>query len=137
MARALLLAAKGLGRTRPNPAVGCVLVRDGLVIGEGWHQQAGSGHAEVEALQAAGDARGATAYVTLEPCAMCVGAIQHARIGKIIYGAPDPKTGACGGMVDLIGIKEINHHAEAMGGVLEKECSQILKDFFLSKRKKP
>ena len=68
---------------------------------------------------------------------MCVGAIQHARIGKIIYGAPDPKTGACGGMIDLIGIKEINHHAEAMGGVLEKECSQILKDFFLLKRKKP
>ncbi len=68
---------------------------------------------------------------------MCVGAIQHARIEKIIYGARDPKTGACGSMIDLISVKEINHHAEALGGILEKECGQILKDFFLSKRKKP
>jgi tRNA(adenine34) deaminase len=68
---------------------------------------------------------------------MCVGAIQHARIEKIIYGANDPKTGACGSVIDLTSIKEINHQTEAIGGVLENECGQILKDFFLSKRRKP
>ena len=127
--------------------VGAVVVRDGVIVGRGFNSPIGesdpTAHAEISALRDA--ARnlnnyrlpGCELFVTLEPCAMCVGAIQHARIEKIIYGAPDPKTGACGSMVDLISIKEINHHAEAMGGILEKEFGQILKDFFLSKRKKP
>ncbi len=127
--------------------VGALIVRNGQIIGQGMNTSISdhdpTSHAEINAIRDAAKAiknyrlKDCSIYVTLEPCAMCVGAIQHARIEKIIYGAPDPKTGACGSMVDLISIKEINHHAEAMGGILEKECSQILKDFFLSKRKKP
>jgi tRNA(adenine34) deaminase len=145
MRLALELAKKA--ELKDEVPVGAVIVQDGEVIGRGMNTSIGdhdpTSHAEINAIREAAKLiknyrlKDCSIYVTLEPCAMCVGAIQHARIGKIIYGAPDPKTGACGGMVDLIGIKEINHHAEAMGGVLEKECSQILKDFFLSKRKKP
>ena len=127
--------------------VGALVVRDGKIIGRGMNTSISdydpTSHAEINAIREAAKAiknyrlKDCTIYVTLEPCAMCVGAIQHARIEKIIYGAPDPKTGACGSMIDLISVKEINHHAEALGGILEKECGQILKDFFLSKRKKP
>ena len=127
--------------------VGALIVRNGEIIGQGMNTSIGdhdpTSHAEINAIREAAKAiknyrlKDCAIYVTLEPCAMCVGAIQHARIEKIIYGAPDPKTGACGSMIDLISVKEINHHAEAIGGILEKECGQILKDFFLSKRKKP
>ena len=127
--------------------VGALIVRNGQIIGQGMNTSISdhdpTSHAEINAIREAAKAiknyrlKDCTIYVTLEPCAMCVGAIQHARIEKIIYGAPDPKTGACGSMIDLISVKEINHHAEAIGGILEKECGQILKDFFLSKRKKP
>ena len=127
--------------------VGALIVRNGEIIGQGMNTSISdhdpTSHAEINAIREAAKAiknyrlKDCTIYVTLEPCAMCVGAIQHARIEKIIYGAPDPKTGACGSMIDLISVKEINHHAEAIGGILEKECGQILKDFFLSKRKKP
>jgi len=127
--------------------VGALIVRNGQIIGQGMNTSISdhdpTSHAEINAIREAAKAiknyrlKDCAIYVTLEPCAMCVGAIQHARIEKIIYGAPDPKTGACGSMIDLISVKEINHHAEAIGGILEKECGQILKDFFLSKRKKP
>jgi tRNA(adenine34) deaminase len=127
--------------------VGALIVRNGEIIGQGMNTSISdhdpTSHAEINAIRKAAKAiknyrlKDCAIYVTLEPCAMCVGAIQHARIEKIIYGAPDPKTGACGSMIDLISVKEINHHAEAIGGILEKECGQILKEFFLSKRKKP
>jgi len=127
--------------------VGALIVQNGEIIGQGMNTSISdhdpTSHAEINAIREAAKAiknyrlKDCAIYVTLEPCAMCVGAIQHARIEKIIYGAPDPKTGACGSMIDLISVKEINHHAEAIGGILEKECGQILKDFFLSKRKKP
>ena len=97
MRRALELAARGLYTTDPNPRVGCVLVRDGRVLGEGWHQRAGEAHAEVHALAAAGEfARGATAYVTLEPCAHtgrtppCVQALIGAGVGRVVYASADP-----------------------------------------------
>ena len=145
MKLALELAKKA--ELKNEVPVGALIVQDGKIIGRGMNTSISdydpTSHAEINAIREAARAiknyrlKDCTIYVTLEPCAMCVGAIQHARIEKIIYGAPDPKTGACGSMIDLISIKEINHHAEALGGILEKECSQILKDFFLSKRKKP
>jgi tRNA(adenine34) deaminase len=145
MKLALELAKKA--ELKNEVPVGALVVRDGKIIGRGMNTSISdydpTSHAEINAIRDAAKAiknyrlKDCSIYVTLEPCAMCVGAIQHARIEKIIYGAPDPKTGACGSMIDLISVKEINHHAEALGGILEKECGQILKDFFLSKRKKP
>ncbi len=145
MKLALELAKKA--ELKDEVPVGALVVRNGEIIGRGMNASISdhdpTSHAEINAIRDAAKAiknyrlKDCSIYVTLEPCAMCVGAIQHARIEKIIYGAPDPKTGACGSTVDLINIKEINHHAEAIGGILEKECGQILKDFFLSKRKKP
>jgi tRNA(adenine34) deaminase len=145
MSHALELAKKA--ELKDEVPVGALIVRNGEIIGRGMNTSISdhdpTSHAEINAIRDAAKTiknyrlKDCSIYITLEPCAMCVGAIQHARIEKIIYGAPDPKTGACGSMVDLISIKEINHHAEAMGGILEKECGQILKDFFLSKRKKP
>ncbi len=145
MKLALELAKKA--ELKNEVPVGALIVRNGQIIGQGMNTSISdhdpTSHAEINAIREAAKAiknyrlKDCTIYVTLEPCAMCVGAIQHARIEKIIYGAPDPKTGACGSMIDLISVKEINHHAEAIGGILEKECGQILKDFFLSKRKKP
>lgn len=127
--------------------VGALVVKDGAIIGMGMNTSIGdhdpTSHAEINAIRQAAQKiknyrlKDCVIYVTLEPCAMCVGAIQHARIGKIIYGATDPKTGACGSAVNLISIKAINHHAKAVGGILEEKCAKILKDFFLSKRKKP
>ena len=145
MKLALELAKKA--ELKDEVPVGALVVRNGEIIGRGMNASISdhdpTSHAEINAIRDAAKAiknyrlKDCSIYVTLEPCAMCVGAIQHARIEKIIYGAPDPKTGACGSTVNLINIKEINHHAEAVGGILEKECGQILKDFFLSKRKKP
>ena len=95
MARALKLAARGRFTTHPNPNVGCVIVKDGQIVGEGFHYRAGEPHAEVHALRMAGEkAKGATAYVTLEPCVMCAGAMVHSRIGTLVFGARDEKTGA-------------------------------------------
>jgi tRNA(adenine34) deaminase len=145
MKLALELAKKA--ELKNEVPVGALIVQDGKIIGRGMNTSISdydpTSHAEINAIREAAKAtknyrlKNCSIYVTLEPCAMCVGAIQHARIEKIIYGARDPKTGACGSMIDLISVKEINHHAEALGGILEKECGQILKDFFLSKRKKP
>ena len=97
-------------------------------------------HAEMLALRAAGRALGnyrlpgCVLYVTLEPCAMCVGALVHARIARIVYGAPDPKTGACGSVFDLAANPKLNHRLEVTGGVLAEECAALLKQFFAARR---
>ena len=135
MREALKLARRGYGHTSPNPMVGAVLVRRGKVIGRGWHQRAGLPHAEIEATRGK-EARGASLYVTLEPCAMCAGAIQHARIAKLVYGASDPKTGACGSVVNLMSEPKLNHHTEITSGVLAAECGAALSAFFSARRKR-
>src|SRR5436190_18903561 len=108
--RALELAERGRGTTRPNPVVGAVLVRDGEVVGEGWHERKGEPHAEVNALADAGDnARGATLYVTLEPCAHtgstppCAQALIDAGVAKVVVGTRDPNPNAAGGVEELAG----------------------------------
>jgi tRNA(adenine34) deaminase len=97
-------------------------------------------HAEMLALRAAGRALGnyrlpgCVLYVTLEPCAMCVGALVHARVARIVFGAPDPKTGACGSVFDLAANSKLNHQIEVTGGVLAEECAALLKQFFAARR---
>ena len=97
-------------------------------------------HAEIMALRAAatvlGNYRlpGCELYVTLEPCAMCAGAMIHARLARVIYGAPDPKTGACGSIVNLFEESKLNHHTEVVGGVLADDCAGLLKEFFAERR---
>jgi tRNA(adenine34) deaminase len=124
--------------------VGAVVVLDERIIGEGWNRPVSASdptaHAEVQAMRAAASTRrnyrlmGATLYVTLEPCAMCVGAMFHARIRRVVYGAADPKTGAAGSTVNLFEEKRLNHHALVQGGVLAAECGALLSGFFASRR---
>jgi tRNA(adenine34) deaminase len=125
--------------------VGAVVVKDGQVVATGFNQPIGThdptAHAEIMALRAAatilGNYRlpGCELYVTLEPCAMCAGAMMHARLARVVYGAPDPKTGACGSVVDLFGQERLNHHAEVVGGVLADASATMLKDFFAERRR--
>jgi tRNA(adenine34) deaminase len=143
MQAALELAkeAAGLGEV----PVGAVVVKDGEIIGRGSNapisQHDPSAHAEIQAMRDAaarlGNYRlvGCSLYVTLEPCAMCAGAIQHARIANLVYGASDPKTGACGSVIDLMAEARLNHHTEVTGGVLAQECGSLLSAFFASRRK--
>ena len=129
---------------RGEVPVGAVVVRDGEVIATGYNQPIGShdpsAHAEIVALRAAaaklGNYRlpGCELYVTLEPCAMCSGAMMHARLARVVYAAPDPKTGACGSVLDLFGEARLNHHTDVVGGVLAHEASSMLKDFFAERR---
>ena len=124
--------------------VGAVLVQGGEVIGRGWNHNIGlndpSAHAEIMALREAGLGRSnhrlvdTTLYVTLEPCAMCVGACIHARVGTVVFGAADPKTGALGGQFDLQAVARHNHAFEVIAGVLEDECAGVLKRFFRQRR---
>ena len=124
--------------------VGAVVVRDGAVIGSGFNSPIGrhdpSAHAEILALRAAAAAlgnyrlSGCMLYVTLEPCVMCSGAILHARIGRLVYGAPDPKAGACGSVLNLFADGKLNHHAAVEGGMLAEECGRLLKGFFQVRR---
>jgi tRNA(adenine34) deaminase len=124
--------------------VGAVLVKDGLVIAKAHNQPISTNdataHAEIQLIRAAGKIQenyrltGASLYVTLEPCAMCLGAIMHARIKRIIYGAYDSKTGACGSSENLIHANCFNHKVDLASGVLENECKQLLKNFFISRR---
>ena len=143
--RLALLEAKKAMAAGEVP-VGAVVVRDGEVIAAS-HNQPVSGndptaHAEMMVLREAGLALGnyrlpgCDLYVTLEPCAMCAGAMMHARIRRAVFGAHDPKTGVCGSVMDLFAEKMLNHHTVATGGVLEEECARLLKDFFASRRKK-
>ncbi|ABR89895.1 Uncharacterized conserved protein [Janthinobacterium sp. Marseille] len=125
--------------------VGAVVVKDGEVIATGFNQPIGThdptAHAEIMALRAAasilGNYRlpGCELFVTLEPCVMCSGAMMHARLARVVFGAPDPKTGACGSVVNLFEQNQLNHHTQFIGGVLADECSALLKDFFAERRK--
>jgi tRNA(adenine34) deaminase len=124
--------------------VGAMVVRDGAVIGRGYNQPVSghdpTAHAEVVAMRDAARRLGnyrlndCTLYVTLEPCAMCAGAIMHARIARVVYGAADPKTGACGSVVDLFSEARLNHHATVTGGVLASEATDLLQAFFAARR---
>jgi len=126
--------------------VGALVVSQGRVIGRGFNAPIAShdptAHAEMQALRAAarvlGNYRlpGCVLYVTLEPCAMCVGAMLHARIARLIYGAADPKTGACGSVIDLFAEAKLNHHATVTPGVMAEECAVLLRGFFAAKRAK-
>ncbi|WP_114662689.1 tRNA adenosine(34) deaminase TadA [Polynucleobacter necessarius] len=124
--------------------VGAVLVRDGVVIAKGFNQPIGnhdpSAHAEMMALREAAKVEAnyrlpsSTLYVTLEPCVMCSGAILHARVDRVVFGAPDPKTGAAGSVLDVFSSKQINHQTRIEGGVMSEECGQLLRSFFKERR---
>ncbi len=124
--------------------VGAIVVKDGVIVGRGSNAPIGShdpsAHAEILALRDAAKNIGnyrlvdCSLYVTLEPCAMCAGAIQHARIGQLVFGAKDPKTGACGSVVNLMAEDKLNHHTDVAAGILENECGQLLSDFFKQRR---
>jgi len=124
--------------------VGAVVVQDGVVIGRGFNAPISrhdpSSHAEMMALRDAaqrlGNYRlaGCELFVTLEPCLMCAGAIMHARIARVVYGASDAKTGVCGSVMDVFAERNLNHHAEVTGGVLAEECGAMLSNFFAMRR---
>lgn len=124
--------------------VGAVLIRDGEILGEGWNQPISlhdpSAHAEMLALRAGGIAAGnyrlpgSVLYVTLEPCPMCVGAMIHARVERVVFGAFDPKTGAAGSAFNLLGDERHNHRISVSGGVLEEACAEALRAFFRARR---
>ena len=126
--------------------IGAVVVKDGRIVGRGFNSPIGAkdptAHAEILALRDAaatlGNYRlsGCDLYVTLEPCAMCAGAIQHARIARLVYGAADPKTGACGSIVDLFAEARLNHHTAVTPGVMAEESAALLREFFAAKRVK-
>jgi tRNA(adenine34) deaminase len=140
--RALALA-EAAARQGEVP-VGAVLVCDGAVIGEGWNRPISSAdptaHAEIVALRAAAASRrnyrlpGSTMYVTLEPCAMCSGALIHARVARVVFGAFDPKTGAAGSILDVLNTERLNHHVEIKGGVLAEVAAAQLQAFFKARR---
>lgn len=124
--------------------VGALVVKEGQIVGRGFNQPIGrhdpTAHAEVMALRDAaatlGNYRlpGCTLYVTLEPCVMCVGAIIHARIARVVFGARDPKTGAAGSVVNLFSENRLNHHAEVAEGIRAAECGALLSGFFAARR---
>jgi tRNA(adenine34) deaminase len=125
--------------------VGCVLVKEGTIIAEGWNhpisQHDPSAHAEVIAIRAAGQQLenyrlpDTTLYVTLEPCTMCAGLMIHARIKRLVFGANEPKTGACGSVFDVLGDERHNHQLEVEGGVMQGECIAIIQRFFAERRR--
>ena len=142
MREALRLAVRAA--ERGEVPVGALVVKDGKVVGRGYNAPISSkdptAHAEIQALREAATAignyrlEGCSLYVTLEPCVMCAGAIMHARIARLVYGAADPKTGACGSVVDLFSEKKLNHHTEVEGGVLAVEAGRLLSEFFAARR---
>jgi tRNA(adenine34) deaminase len=142
MRRALDLAQRA-GDEGEVP-VGAVMVKDGQLVGEGWNRVIDlndpSAHAEILVMREAGQRLanyrlpGCSLYVTLEPCAMCAGAMLHARLEHVYFGAGDPKTGALGGTFDLFADYPHNHHVTTHSGLLEQECSSLLKEFFRARR---
>jgi tRNA(adenine34) deaminase len=144
MQQALVLAK--LAAQQGEVPVGAIVVKNGEIIGRGSNTPIGlhdpTAHAEIIAMRQAAQHLGnyrlvdCTLYVTLEPCAMCSGAIQHARIAKLVFGASDPKTGACGSVVNLMDEPKLNHHTQMIGGILKEECGAILSHFFAARRKK-
>lgn len=141
--REALCLAEQAGQTGEVP-VGAVVVKDGQVIGRGSNAPISghdpSAHAEIAALrdaaQRVGNYRlvGCELFVTLEPCVMCVGAMFHARIARVVFGATDPKTGVAGSVFNLFAESRLNHHARVEGGVLAAECGKVLSDFFAARR---
>ena len=141
----LALAAAEEARAAGEVPVGAVLVRGDDVIATGFNHPIGthdpSAHAEMAALRAGALAMGnyrlpgCELYVTLEPCLMCAGAIMHARIARVVYGAHDPKTGACGSVVDAFANPQLNHHTSVEGGVLDAQCGDALRSFFAERRR--
>ncbi len=139
----LALGQAALGRAADEVPVGAIVVRDGAVVGRGYNQPIGTSdptaHAEVlalrEAARAVGNYRltGATLYVTVEPCLMCVGAIVHARVATVVYGVADPKGGAVRSLLDPNALP-LNHRFEAVEGVLAEECREVLQAFFRARR---
>ncbi|MGA2190051.1 MAG: tRNA adenosine(34) deaminase TadA [Steroidobacteraceae bacterium] len=142
MRRALDLARRA-GELQEVP-VGALVVREGVVIGEGWNRPISdrdpTAHAEIVALRAAAMQRqnyrltGATLYATLEPCAMCIGAVQNARVARVVFAAWDPKAGACGSVFDLTRDHRMTHRIDVFGGVCSEESSDLLRRFFEARR---
>ncbi len=142
MQRAIELAK--LAESCGEVPVGAVLVKDDQIIGEGYNspisEKDPTAHAEIRALRDAAQRIGnyrllnTALYVTLEPCLMCVGAIVHARVSEVIFGATEPKTGAAGSVFDVLTSPAHNHQVELRGGVLADDCAQLLSDFFLQRR---
>lgn len=140
----LALAQAALARDANEVPIGAVIVVDGAIVGAGYNQPITAhdptAHAEIVALRAAASAlgnyrlSGATIYVTVEPCLMCVGAMVHARIATVVYGATEPRAGAIVSMTRAHELPGLNHRLEAMGGVLEDECRAIIQDFFKERR---
>ena len=143
MRHALHLAERA--RDEGEVPVGAVLVKDGRMIGEGWNRPiAGhdpTAHAEIAALRAAAQSVNnyrlvdTTLYVTLEPCVMCAGAIIHARVSRLVFGAADPKSGAAGGVTDIFAAPYVNHRVAVEGGVKGGECGELLTVFFKERRR--
>lgn len=141
----IAIDAAARARALGEVPVGAVLVKNGEVIATGYNQPIGSHdpthHAEIAALRAAAEALGnyrlpgCTLYVTLEPCVMCAGAMMHARLERVVFGAADPKTGACGSVVNVFAEERLNHHAQVTGGVLAAECGTMLSNFFAERRR--
>ena len=142
MRRALELAQRA--QEEGEVPVGAVVVHEGRIVGEGWNHPISSAdatsHAETEAIRAACKTLsnyripGSTIFVTLEPCVMCSGAILHARIGRVVFGASDPKTGACGSVVNLFAESRLNHHAFVDAGLMADESAAMLRAFFAGRR---
>jgi tRNA(adenine34) deaminase len=142
MREALTLARAA--QDRSEVPVGALVVREGVIVGRGGNAPIAANdptsHAEIAALRSAGAALGnyrlpdCDLYVTLEPCAMCAGAIIHARIRRLFFGARDPKTGACGSVIDLFAETRLNHHTTVAGPILAEECGALLSAFFAARR---
>lgn len=142
MAHALMLARRAAAEG--EVPVGAVIVKDEVIVGEGWNRPIGlhdpTAHAEIQAMRSAAAALGnyrlpgTTLYVTLEPCPMCAGAMVHARIGRVVFGAADPRSGAAGSVFSLLQGTPLNHQCAVHGGVLGEECGALLKGFFRERR---
>ena len=142
MRHALRLAARA--ESAGEVPVGACIVKDGVLVGEGWNQPISANdptaHAEILALRSAAARIGSyrlldtTLYVTLEPCAMCAGAMVHARVARLVYGATDPKTGAAGSVFDIVRSERLNHRIACEPGVLAEECGMLLRSFFATRR---
>ncbi len=142
MARALELARRA--EAEGEVPVGAVLVRSGVAVGEGWNRPIAtcdpSAHAEIQALRAAGALErnyrlpGTTLYVTLEPCPMCAGALVHARVARLVYATPDPRTGAAGSLIQLLDHPGLNHRVQVEQGPYRDEAARLLREFFRARR---
>ena len=140
----LAVEAAGIAEENGDVPIGAVIVREGEIIGRAYNQreqlQDPTAHAEIIALTQAAAALenwhldGCTMYVTLEPCAMCAGALVLARMKRLVYGCSDPKAGACGSLYNIVQDERLNHRVEVTSGVLEAECSELLQKFFAERR---